>query len=132
MALDGLDGLLQHKKHQQWESQLTLASKVLSPHAMASQEVWIAQLSAQSFNQGNEVKGNVMNSSLHPQVNGGTNLKVQPKSLLISMLRMYANTMSPNFTGSGAGVRGNLACPKAGLPFVSRPQVRCKIGRAHV
>ena len=47
-----------------------------------------------------------MSSRLHPQVNGGTNTKVQPKSLIISMLRMYANTMSPNFTGSGAGVRG--------------------------
>jgi hypothetical protein len=100
MALDGLDGLLQHKKHQQRESQLPLAGKVLRPHAMASQELWIAQLSTQSGDQCNEVTRNIMSSRLHPQVNGDSNAKVQPKSLFISMLRMYANTMSPNFTGS--------------------------------
>jgi hypothetical protein len=45
MALDRLDGLLQHKKPPPWESQLTLAGKVSRPHAMTNQEVWIAQLS---------------------------------------------------------------------------------------
>src|SRR5664280_758011 len=88
MALDRLDGLLQEKKHQQWESQLALAGKVLRPHSMASQEVWIAQLSTQSFDQGNEVLGNVMNSSLHPHGNGGTAEHVQAKSLIDSMLQL--------------------------------------------
>ena len=72
MALDRLDGLLQHKKHQSWEGQLTVAGKVLRSHSMASQEVRIAQLGSQSYNQGDEVMRNVMNSRLHPQVNGGT------------------------------------------------------------
>src|SRR5664279_2050971 len=88
MALDRLDGLLQEKKHQQWESQLALAGKVLRPHSMASQEVWIAQLSTQSFDQGNEVLGNVMNSSLHPHGNGGTAEHVQAKSFIDSMLQL--------------------------------------------
>jgi hypothetical protein len=79
MALDRLDGLLQEKKHQPWESQLPLAGKVLRPHSMASQEVLIAQLGAQSFDHGDEVMGNVMNSSLHPHVNGGTAEHVQAK-----------------------------------------------------
>jgi hypothetical protein len=88
MALDRLDGLLQEKKHQQGESQLALAGKVLRPHAMARQEVGIAQLSAQSFDQGDEVMGNVMNSSLHPHGNGGTAEQVQAKSFIISMLQL--------------------------------------------
>ena len=94
MALDRLDGLLQDKKHQQWESQLPLAGEILRPHAMASQEVWIAQLSAQSFDQGDEVMGNVMNNSLHPQANGGTAEKVQAKSLIISMLQLIQRVCS--------------------------------------
>src|SRR5664279_1859380 len=72
MALDGLDGLLQEKKHQQGESQLALTGKILRPDSMPNQEVGIAQLSAQGFDQGNEVLGNVMNNSLHPHGNGGT------------------------------------------------------------
>src|SRR5664280_2896016 len=95
MALDRLDGLLQEKKHQQWESQLALAGKVLRPHSMASQEVWIAQLSTQSFDQGNEVLGNVMNSSLHPHGNGGTAEHVQAKSLIDSMLQLIQRVWGP-------------------------------------
>ena len=79
MALDRLDGLLQQKKHQQWKSQLALAGEILGPHSMASQEVLIAQLGAQGFDEGGEMIGNVMNNSLHPQVNGGTAEKVQAK-----------------------------------------------------
>jgi hypothetical protein len=46
---------------------------------MASQEGWIAQLGAQGFDHGDKVMGNVMNSSLHPHVNGGTAEHVQAK-----------------------------------------------------
>jgi hypothetical protein len=53
---------------------------------MASQEVLVAQLSAQSFDERGEIIGNVVDNRLHPQVNGGTNAKVQPKSFIISML----------------------------------------------
>ena len=94
MALNRLDGLLQEKKHEQWESQLALAGKILRPHSMASQEVWIAQLSAQSFDQGDEVLGNVMNSSLHPHGNGDTAEHVQDKSFINSMLQLI-NRVSP-------------------------------------
>jgi ribosomal protein L2 len=78
--------LLEEKKHQPWESQLALAGKILRPHSMARQEVWIAQLGAQRFDQGDEVLGNVMNSSLHPHGNGGTAESVQAKSFINSML----------------------------------------------
>src|ERR1019366_5633974 len=88
MALDGLDGLLQEKKHQQGESQLALTGKILRPDSMASQEVGIAQLSAQGFDQGDEVLGNVMNNSLHPHGNGGTAEHVQAKSFIYSMLQL--------------------------------------------
>ena len=53
---------------------------------MASQEVLVAQLGAQSFDERGEVTGDVARNRLHPQVNGGTDEKVQPKSLIISML----------------------------------------------
>ena len=46
---------------------------------MASPEVFIAQLSAQSFDESGEIVGNGMNNSLHPQLNGGTAAKVQAK-----------------------------------------------------
>jgi hypothetical protein len=46
----------------------------------------VAQLSAQSFDERGEIIGNVVDKRLHPQVNGGTSAKVQPKSLIISML----------------------------------------------
>ena len=62
---------------------------------MASQEVWIAQLSTQSFDQGNEVLGNVMNSSLHPHGNGGTAEHVQAKSLIDSMLQLIQRVWAP-------------------------------------
>ena len=55
---------------------------------MARQEILIAQLGAQSFDQGNEVMGNVMNSSLHPHANGGTAEHVQAKSFIDSMLQL--------------------------------------------
>src|ERR1035438_2403315 len=110
MALDRLDGLLQEKKHQQWESQLALAGKVLRPHSMASQEVWIAQLSTQSFDQGNEVLGNVMNSSLHPHGNGGTAEHVQAKSLIDSMLQLIQRVCSP-----AGGERGDAASLQGGF-----------------
>jgi hypothetical protein len=77
VALDQLDGLLQQKKHPQRKSQLTFAGEILRPHSMASQEVWIAQLCAQSFDEGREIIGNVIKNSLHPQLNGGTAGKVQ-------------------------------------------------------
>ena len=86
MALDRLDGLLQQKKHQQGKSQLALTGEILGSHSMASQEVLVAQLSAQSLDERGEMMGNVVDNRLHPQVNGGTNAKVQPKSLIISML----------------------------------------------
>ena len=86
MALDRFDGLLQEKEHQQWKRQLTLAGEILRSHAMASQEVRIAQLSAQSLDEGGEMTGYVVDNRLHPQVNGGTDAKVQPKSLIISIL----------------------------------------------
>ena len=86
MALDRLEGLLQQKKHQQGKSQLALAGEILRSHAMASQEVLVAQLSAQSFDERGEIIGNVVDNRLHPQVNGDANAKVQPKSLIISML----------------------------------------------
>jgi hypothetical protein len=104
VALDRLDGLLQEKKHQQWESQLALAGEILGPHAMASQEVWIAQLSAQSFDQGDEVMWNVMNSSLHPNANGGTAEHVQAKSFIYSMLRLI-QWVCPWGEGWGEGER---------------------------
>src|ERR1035437_9821069 len=103
MALDRLDGLLQEKKHQQWESQLALAGKIFRSHSLGSQEVWIAQLSTQSFDQGNEVLGNVMNSSLHPHGNGGTAEHVQAKSLIDSMLQLIQRVWS-----EGGGVRSPL------------------------
>ena len=86
VALDRLEGLLQQKKHQPWKSQLALAGEILRSHSMASQEVLVAQLSAQSFDERGEIIGNVVDNRLHPQVNGGTNAKVQPKLLIISML----------------------------------------------
>ena len=86
MALDRLEGLLQQKKHQQGKSQLALAGEILRSYSMASQEILVAQLSAQSFDERGEITGNVVDKRLHPQVNGGTNAKVQPKSLIISML----------------------------------------------
>ena len=55
---------------------------------MPSQEVWIAQLSPQRFDQSDEVKRNVMNSRLHPQGNGGTAERVQAKSFSDSMLQL--------------------------------------------
>jgi hypothetical protein len=55
---------------------------------MARQEVLVAQLGAQSFDQGNEVMGNVMISSLHPHANGGTAEHVQAKSFIDSMLQL--------------------------------------------
>ncbi len=93
MALDRLDGLLQEKKHQQRESQLALAGEILRSHSMARQEVLISQLSAQSFDQGDEVMRNVMNSSVHPHGNGGIAEHVQAKSFIISMLQL---TCSPS------------------------------------
>jgi hypothetical protein len=71
MALDRLDGLLQEKKHQQWESQLTLTGEILRPHSMARQEVLLAQLGAQRFDPDDEVLWDVMDGSLHPNGNGG-------------------------------------------------------------
>ena len=88
MTLDRFDGLLQHKKHQPWEGQVSLTGKVLRPHTMPIQESGITQLSAQSTDQGNEVMRNVMNSRLHPQVNGGTSEYVQAKSRNDSMLQL--------------------------------------------
>ena len=76
VALNRFDRLLQHKKHQHWKSQLALAGEILRPHSMASQEVFIAQFAAQSFNECDEIIGNVMKNRLHPQVNGGTAGKV--------------------------------------------------------
>jgi hypothetical protein len=55
---------------------------------MASQEVLVAQLSAQSFDERGEIIGKVVDNRLHPQVNGGTDAKVQPKSRIISMLHL--------------------------------------------
>ena len=55
---------------------------------MASQEVLVAQLGAQSFDERGEIIGNVADNRLHPQVNGGTGEKVQSKSLIISMLHL--------------------------------------------
>jgi hypothetical protein len=81
--------LLQEKKHQPWESQLALASEILRPHSMTRQKVLIAQLSAQSFDQSDEVMGNVKNSSLHPHGNGGgTAEPVQAKSFINSMSQL--------------------------------------------
>src|ERR1017187_8410154 len=110
MALDRLDGLLQEKKHQQWESQLALTGEILRPHSMARQEVRIAQFSAQSFDQGDEVLGNVMNSSLHPHGNGGTAKPVQTKSFINSMLQLI-QWVCPKGDGEwGSGCRpGQLA-----------------------
>jgi hypothetical protein len=48
VALARLEGLLQQKKHQQWKSPLALAGEILRSHSMASQEVWVAQLSRTS------------------------------------------------------------------------------------
>ena len=55
---------------------------------MARQEVSVAQLSAQSFDQGDEVMGNVRNCSLHPHGNGGAAELVQAKSFINSMLQL--------------------------------------------
>src|ERR1035437_10932585 len=104
MALNRLDGLLQKKKHQPWESQLAPAGEILRPHSRASQEVWIAQLSAQSFDQGDEVLGNVMNSSLHPHGNGGTADHVQAKSFIISMSQLIQRQW-------GQGEGSAFSCP---------------------
>ena len=79
MALDRLDGLLQHKKQQQRKSQLALAREILRPHPMARQEVFIAQFGAQGLNEGGEVMGNVSTICLHPHINEGTAAKVQYK-----------------------------------------------------
>src|ERR1035438_7861834 len=106
MTLDRLDGLLQEKKHQHWESQLALAGEILRPHSMASQEVLIAQFSAQSFNQGDEVMRNVMNSRLHPQGNGGTAEHVQAKSFIDNMLQLIQWQW-----GNGYGLGPDLAGP---------------------
>ncbi len=60
MALDGLDGFLEDEKHQHWKSQLALAREVFGPHAMRSQEIWIAQLGAECFDEGDEMNRNVI------------------------------------------------------------------------
>jgi hypothetical protein len=55
---------------------------------MVGQESWIAQLSAQTFDQGNEVMGNVMKGRLDSYVNGGTAGRVQTRSIIDSMLQL--------------------------------------------
>jgi len=79
VALDRFDSLLQHKKYQHRKSQLALPGEILGSHSMASPEVFIAQLSAQSFDESCEIVGNGMKNSLHPQLNGRTTEKVQAK-----------------------------------------------------
>ena len=60
MALDGFDGFLEDEKHQHWESQLAVAREVFGPHSMTSQKIWIAQLGAKCFDEGDEMNRNVM------------------------------------------------------------------------
>ncbi len=62
VALDRLDGLWQHKKHQQGKGQLALAREILRPHAVAGQEVFITQPGAQSFDECDEMMGKVINN----------------------------------------------------------------------
>jgi hypothetical protein len=126
VALDGLDSLLQQKKHQPWKSQLTLAGEILRSHSMASQEVLVAQLGAQSFDERGEIIGNVVDNRLHPQVNGGTDAKVQPKYRIISMLHLIQRQCSPALSPRSAGrerekptVAVSRCAPReTSLPFV--------------
>ena len=60
MALDGLDGFLQNKKHQHRKGQLSLPREVFGPYAVASQKICIAQFGAQCLDKGDEMVGNVM------------------------------------------------------------------------
>ena len=59
MALDGFDGLLEDKKHDDRESQLAFAGKVLRSHAMASQENWIVQFGAECFDKDEQMFRNI-------------------------------------------------------------------------
>ena len=80
---------------------------------MASKEVLVAQLGAQSFDERGEVIGDVARNRLQPQVNGGANKQVQPKAFIISMLRIIQCQWR---SGQAAGVRisgGNQAAPES-------------------
>jgi hypothetical protein len=71
MTLDGFDGFLENKEHQDRESQLAVASEILGSDAMAGQEGFIVQERAQRLDKSDEMFGNVMKNRLHPHVNKG-------------------------------------------------------------
>ena len=100
VALEGLHGLLENKEHQHSETELALACKVLRSHPVARQESWVAQFSAESLDQGDEITWDVMSNGSHPQ--GDRETAGIGTRYLSTSQSVGCELMSRNFNGSGA------------------------------
>ena len=61
---------------------LAVAREVLRPRAMTSPEMGVVQFGAQSFDEGDEIIGNIVQMRSHPEVNTGVAKFVQYKYLI--------------------------------------------------
>src|SRR5580700_4965452 len=120
VALNGLDGFLEDKEHDNGEGQLALTSEVLRPHAVTSQEIRVVQFGAQGFDEGDEIGWYIVQNCSHPKVNTGMAKFVQYKYRAIKHLR--ANSMAvqrrPTAYGKSPPQTGGSRVGWADLLFV--------------